>query len=328
MTTNIRCPECGTVLRVPSSPAGTMFRCPKCSQPIRMSTASSNAAAATPATAAPPAAAPSAAAPAASVPPVFAGAVPPQGASPTAGSSSAAPTVGGDVPLRPFLIRFAIVLGGVTVLLLALGLAGLASEPVAIAATVAMIVAMVACLMTGQVWMAIAAIRQNALLGVAIFFVPLVGLVLGMIQKGRILCGAIIYISALVPAVLGLLFIGLYQSRHTSQGRAAARTAGLEDDRPGLEAMIRNTEKTVAADAPLTTAKFRYVQIGPNLRLTAAKAESILSPFEYYVKGSFQIDEQAKTVQFDYRGPPRLATQYRLLLYNRTQVMLIEVPGG
>lgn len=230
--------------------------------------------------------------------------------------------------MRPFLIRWGIGLGIGTVLLTGLGLAGLAAEPVAMAASIVMIVAMVACLLAGQVWMAIAAARQHVLLGIGIFFVPMVGLVLGIIQKGRILRGAVIYVSCLVPAVLGMIFVGMYQSRYTPGGRAAARTAGLADSRPGLEAMIRNTEATVAADAPLATAKFRYVQMGPNPPLTAAEGESILSPFQHYVKGSFSIDQQAKTVQFEYRGPSRLATQYRLLLYNRTQAILSEMPGG
>ncbi len=77
---------------------------------------------------------------------------------------------------------------------------------------------------------------------------------------------------------------------------------------------------------PLATARFRYIQRGPEAPITVAEAEAILSSFEHYVDGSFRIDEQARTVEFDYHGPPRLAAQYRLMLYNRTQTMLMEFP--
>lgn len=317
MSQNVRCPECGTVLRVPDSPAGALFRCPKCSKSLRLGRASAPAAPL-------PSAASSSAQPASAIPPGSAPAgarrAAAASASPLAAAASDAP------PLRPFLVRWAIGLGSAAALLVVLGLGGLFAEPLAIAATIVMIVAMVACLFVGLVWMTIAAARQHVMLGVAVFFVPMVGLVLAIIQRGRIVRGALVYVSCVLPAILCVAFLAAYQSRYTAEGRTAARTAKLDEDRPDLEAMIRRTESGVAAGAPLATARFRYIQRGPEAPITVAEAEAILSPFEHYVDGSFRIDEQARTVEFDYHGPPRLAAQYRLMLYNRTQTMLMEFP--
>lgn len=205
-----------------------------------------------------------------------------------------------------------------------MAIVGLYSEVVALGFSFLGIAIAVACLLTGQVWMAVAAGKQNVAMGIVALLVPIVGLVLAAKHRGSGLRGAVMYVSCLLPMLLVGAFLGTFKGMYTSEGRAQARTANFDQSLPQFESMIRRTEQVVAADAPVETANFRYIVVGQTKMPTVQEFDALLAVYAHYVKGSFAVDPQAKTVTFEYRGPNRAKTQFQLLLYNRMQVMLMD----
>ncbi len=147
-------------------------------------------------------------------------------------------------------------------LLLLLGLIGLTSETVAMGFTIVALIAMLGCILVGQVWMAIAAGQRNVALGIVSFVIPLVGLVLAIKHRGSGMRGGVIYISSLLLAVMALVFVTEYKSRYTGQGKSMVRADRLQSTRDNLELMIRKSEQSVPIDAPVSTANFRFFEIG------------------------------------------------------------------
>ncbi|MEZ6137338.1 MAG: hypothetical protein R3C53_20815 [Pirellulaceae bacterium] len=234
-------------------------------------------------------------------------------------SNMRTPTATGKGALQPFLSRWCIGLGTCVALLLVLAIAGLFSQGVAFGFIIICFIITLGCLIVGQIWMAVELGKTNVALGIAALFVSIVGLVFAIKGRGNGQRAAVIYVSSLLPIILGAIFAPIYQSKFTSEGRNRARTAKLSNDLPKLTEMISNTEREIDDSAPLATATFKYTLIGGK-QITAAQCDAILSPFKHYVKGSFQIDSENRTASFEYRGTERLASQYKLLLYNRTQV--------
>ncbi len=317
----IRCPQCQRTLQVASAASG-MVRCPGCDTRLKIPAATKPG----PAPAPPPPAAASGKASS----PAPRGPVSPSGFAasprPVAHSFEAAATVPPALS-QSFLIRWGIVMGIGLASILIVGLLGLLWEPVAIAAIAAAVSGLVACLLTGQVWMAWAIGREQPALGIASFFVPLIGLVVAIVQRGAPLRGLVVYVGSLLPAGLALLLMLLYMPVYSNAGRAAARQQRAASRQTRLLEQIRQTEQSVAADAPLVTARFRLLSPPQKTAQLEADAEPLLSQCALYVPQSFQVDPERRLVTFQYRGPRVLAMQYRLLLMTKTSTIMVQAPA-
>lgn len=324
----IQCPHCQTKMKIPEGGSGGAFRCPQCRQIIR---APGSQSAKSPRESQP------AAAKQQSIPsiPEKASVAPSPFAS---GSRVRSPTrqpqafatpatqANRAAPLQPFLVKWAILAGAVLGVLLIIGLLGLVWEPVAITAIGLCLFAILGCLLAGQVWMAIATGKENPLLGVAAFFVPLIAIVVAFVHKGSALRGFVVYMTSFVPMGLSLVLLLLYMPLYSAEGRAAARSAASADRQTRLLEIIQRSEKNVDPTAPISTARFTLLSpLGQSSQLQS-QADAVLRQCDNYVPGSFQLDPDTKSVTFQFRGPDTLSSQYRLLVSMATNTNLVPAP--
>lgn len=322
----IQCPDCQTKMKIPEGGSGGAFRCPQCKQVLR---APGSHAAKSPMESQP-------AAIQQAIPPIseklsgsaspFAIAVgptrQPQVFAPSASQASRAAAL----PLKPFLVKWAIVAGAVLGVLLAIGLLGLVWEPVAMAAIGLCLFAVLGCLFVGHVWMVIATGKENPLLGVAAFFVPLVAIVFAIYHKGSALRGLVVYMTSFAPVGLALLLLLFYGPLYSAEGRAAGRAAASADRQTRLVEMIHRTEQGVDPNAPVSTANFTLLSSVNQSPQLQSQADAVLRQCDNYVPGSFQLDSTAKSVTFQFRGPETLSSQYRLLVSMATNSILVPAP--
>lgn len=325
----IRCPHCQTKMKVPEDGSRGSFRCPKCRQILRApgsqaanSPMESQFAAKQQAVPASPEKVPDSASPLASAVTAVRPTRQPQAFAPPASQTSPATAL----PLKPFLVKWAIVVGAVLGVLLAVGLLGLFWEPVAMGAIGLCFFAIFGCLFAGQIWMAIATGKENPLLGIAAFFVPFIAIVFAIYHKGAALRGFVVYMTSFAPVGLALLLLFLYLPLYSAQGRAVGRAAASADRQTRLVEMIRRSEQGVDPNAPVSTAHFKLLSsVNPTSQLQS-QGDAVLRQCDHYVPGSFQLDSATKAVSFQFRGPETSSSQYRLLVSMATNSILVPAP--
>jgi predicted Zn finger-like uncharacterized protein len=213
--------------------------------------------------------------------------------------------------LQPFLKRWAIACGIVLSLATLLGIGGLFSEPVAIAATVVCVVAILGCMFAGTVWMAVDLGKENVLLGVAVILLPVAGPALAYHKKGPALRGAIVFVSTLAPCALVGLMLLVFLPKYAPHGTQASRTAKWED-------LMHQMDKHLRPDSPTVAVTLTVASRPGELDSLEPKCEALLRRFQSYVPGSLKIEAASRKISYQYRGSENFEMMIAYYLSNAT----------
>jgi DNA-directed RNA polymerase subunit RPC12/RpoP len=197
--------------------------------------------------------------------------------------------------MQPFLRRWFTACGAVLGIAAVLGFAGLFWEPPALAASFICVVAILVCALAGTIWMVVDFGRRSVPLGIAVFLLPPIGLGLAFRDKGPARRGATVYASAIAPLLLLGLMLLAFLPRYTSEGRRAA-------DANRWENLIRRMDDQLQPDTPTVSVTYSVSSQPGGLEGLEPIAESALSQFRCYVRGSFKADASARTISYAYRG--------------------------
>ncbi len=221
-------------------------------------------------------------------------------------------------PLAPFLKPLGIVLGGISAILLTLGLAGLAWEPAAMAATVFAIAAGIVLIFTGRIWMVVAAWKDKTSLGLLSLLVPIYAYYYAFTRKGSALRGFAVLLSGFAPLLLSMILLLVYMPLYSPTAR---RAAGRADRQTRMEAMVRQSEQRADPGSPIRQSTFKLVS-RRNIDRLANDGEQAVRECELFVHGSITVDPVAGTVSFRHRGNDSLASQYRLMIMSASETVI------
>ncbi len=221
-------------------------------------------------------------------------------------------------PLAPFLKPLGIVLGGISAILLSLGLAGLAWEPAAMAATVFAIAAGIVLIFTGRIWMVVAAWKDKTSLGLLSLLVPIYAYYYAFTRKGSALRGFAVLLSGFAPLLLSMILLLVYMPMYSPTAR---RAAARSDRQSRIEDLLRQAEQRVAPDSPVRESTFRLIS-RRNVDRLSSDGEQAVAKCEHFVHGSIKVDPAAGTVSFRHRGNDLLASQYRLMIMSASETVI------
>lgn len=291
MAQAISCPHCQKSLRVPDDKIGARVKCPACGQPFRVELPTADN----------------------EFDELLESEPPPLARTAQRATRGAASDSG--YPIKPFLKTWGTILGGIIALAVVIGLVGLAAEPAAMVSTGICVAAIIGCVAVGRIWMSIDLGREVVWKGLVSFFVPLVGLALTMKQRGPSMRGAVVYLSALAPAVVGLGLLLMFKPLYTAEGRAAARAETAED-------RLRQLESRVDLSEPAESVTYSISGRLDDAGSIAGEIERLLSDYPMYVAGSARLDVSARTLTIEARGGRIVAVGFAMLLQNRLRIIV------
>lgn len=198
-----------------------------------------------------------------------------------------------------------------------LSLGGLYSQNVALGVAIMLVVACLIMAVVGRTWMSLDIGKENTLLGVASFFIPLVGVAISARDKGPSLRGAIVYGSLIAPALLGVIVAQTF-----GPGSGGRRAADAVDRAARAKGFIQQLELGIADDAPVNSSTLKVLMLPRERAGLEAEYEALLTEFPSYVRGSLSLDTQNRTVTLQYRGPERISRAYAGYLGYSTGTML------
>lgn len=337
----LACPACSVKLKIPEGKSGR-FNCPKCGKSLSIP-APRGAAAPAPGRpigggASPPSARPaqtephqllstdllSAHSPLDSLPPrplemptagLMSTSIPAWSKQPTAQRTAS--------PLKTFLMRLGIGIGILSGVLLVLGAVGTISEPIALGTCFIGILAAVALVVGGRLWLIVMAFQESVVQGLLVLLVPYYWIVYPAIRKGRALQPLALIISALAPVLVCLAMLTLFFP-HYQDGMSFDRPLhpGLSGAQVAtIEAQIRESQTTSPNAQVLRTVSFpTFEQIGGPI--DPARAEQVLAELPGYVRGSFRFNAPQRVVAFQYRGDEDLASRFGLVLAAKAKIFI------
>lgn len=296
MAKSLKCPGCQKTLRIPEDKLGRTLKCPGCGQAIRTKKPK----------------------------PVedtfddseFDDLVSNDDEVPAMPSAKARRTATSkSVSNKSFYKKYIIALCSAMGVVVLIGLGGFASETVAMIATGLVVALMLACVVGGRTWMAIDLGREKLWLGFAAFLIPIVGIALSFRNRGPSLRGAVVMMSTLAPALLGLGMTATYKSMYTAAGKGASRASSAAE-------RIHRADESLTPDSPTRTATYTVTGRPESIDALVNDADSLLSEFESYEVGSFTFDESTRTASLRYRGNPANRLGYGLFLGGKTKAFV------
>jgi hypothetical protein len=228
--------------------------------------------------------------------------------------------------LKPFLKHLELGVGILCVLITAIAIGGLFSEPIAMVATIIGVLAMVGLALAGRVWFVVIAFQESVILGVATIFVPLLWAYCLAKRIGRSQLAFALMVSALIPGVVTLCSVMIFTARHSPAGRSAARAAIYAKSADNMVKVIHEYEsKNPSTGKPREVAYTCAIRIKDPARFISV-GERGLSQFDGYVQGSLIVHEEGRRITFRYRGTDELRRRYRLYLSFETNVIISGIP--
>lgn len=295
----IQCPSCQKKLRIPDERLGTAIKCPGCGKAIKTK-------------------------PAASPDDEFDDLLPddaPPLPGRTADSAGKRKARKNSSNFGPFTRKWFIGVGIYVAITIVVSLIGLASETIAMGATVLWIIGMVGFLTAGWIWATADHFRDELWKGLVSLFLSPIGFVLAIRDRTPALRGTIVAGTALIPALLGLGSTYVFKSKYTHEGRQATR-AGVANSR--LEALERNFDP----NSPIEQVTFKLsgnLAKRPNFE---SEVDALLSEYAMYVPKSAKLDSNAMTLTLECRGDRMTHLSFASYLSNKTGLIVMPpMPG-
>lgn len=227
-----------------------------------------------------------------------------------------------DPDLKPFLIRLGIGVGIACALIVATGIGGLFSEPVAMGSAVIGLIATIGLVVGAFVWFVVIAFRENTALGVATIFVPLLWCYCLAKNLRHSQLAITLMIAALIPGVLTLGEAVYFQARYSTAGKSAARARQWAKNADNMARLIREQEARQPPTGQPRDATYKFSMRLQEPARFVSEGERGLSQFSGYVKGSLALDETRNTMTFQHRGSDDLERKYRLYLAFATNTFI------
>lgn len=188
---------------------------------------------------------------------------------------------------------------------------GFFSEYSALGAAGLLVVACLACIFTGRVWMAMDLGKESAGLGIAALLIPAVGVVYSFKNRGPSMRGAITLISCLIPTLFLGLAVLLFAPGGNGRAMFGPRARSKATSPETWANMIEKDEQNLTDDSPVVTVSLKITPRGPQtIEDLAARGDSLLSRFPSYVSGSFNVDVGTRTGTLQYRGHENRRSAY------------------
>jgi hypothetical protein len=186
------------------------------------------------------------------------------------------------------------------------------------AATVLAIAAGIVLMLTGRIWMVVAAWKETTSLGLLSLLVPIYAYYYAFTRKGMALRGFAVLLSGFAPLLLSMGMMLMYMPLYSPSERRAARRS---DRQTRMETFVRQAEQRADPGSPIRQSTFKLISRRHIDRL-ASDGEQAVRGCELFVHGSITVDRDAGTVSFRHRGNDLLASQYRLMIMSASETVI------